>query len=35
METVSGGKNPKDYSQGEVTGILKELGFTPASVFKF
>ncbi|KAF3510366.1 hypothetical protein F2Q69_00000847 [Brassica cretica] len=34
MEHVSGGKAP-DWSQGEVKGILKELGFTEQMVFKF
>jgi len=34
MNFVSGGKAP-DWSQGEVTGILAELGFTKENVFKF
>ena len=32
-ETVSGGKGPK-FTQGEVGGILKEMGFTKDQVFK-
>ncbi|KAJ1838371.1 hypothetical protein LPJ70_005488, partial [Coemansia sp. RSA 2708] len=34
MKLVSGPKAP-DYSQGEVGGILKELGYTSQQVFKF
>lgn len=34
MEHISGGK-AKDYSQGEVSGILKELGYTEQMVYKF
>lgn len=34
MDAVSGGK-AKDYTQGEVSGILKDLGFTKDNVFKF
>jgi len=34
MEAVSGGKAP-DYSQGEVKGILKDLGYTKDQVYKF
>ena len=34
MTAVSGNKAP-DYSQGEVAGILKELGYTKEIVFKF
>ncbi|XP_010520587.1 PREDICTED: NADH-cytochrome b5 reductase-like protein [Tarenaya hassleriana] len=34
MEHISGGKAP-DWSQGEVKGILKELGYTEQMVFKF
>ncbi|KAL8488318.1 hypothetical protein ACS0TY_024554 [Phlomoides rotata] len=34
MEHVSGDK-AKDYSQGEVSGILKELGYTEDMVYKF
>ncbi|DAZ92631.1 TPA: hypothetical protein N0F65_007691 [Lagenidium giganteum] len=34
MEAVSGGKAP-DYTQGELKGILKALGFTSKQVFKF
>ncbi|CAH2072314.1 unnamed protein product [Thlaspi arvense] len=34
MEHISGGKAP-DWSQGEVKGILKEIGFTEPMVFKF
>jgi len=34
-KVISGGKNPKDYSQGELTGFLKELGYTENQVFKF
>ncbi|KAA3476935.1 NADH-cytochrome b5 reductase-like protein isoform X1 [Gossypium australe] len=34
MEHISGGK-AKDYSQGELTGILKELGYTEQMVYKF
>ncbi|EFJ41779.1 hypothetical protein VOLCADRAFT_107549 [Volvox carteri f. nagariensis] len=34
MEAVSGNKAP-DYSQGEVKGLLKELGYDSSSVFKF
>ncbi len=34
MEAVSGGKNPKDYSQGELKGALKALGYNEKQVFK-
>lgn len=34
MAAVSGNKAP-DYTQGEVSGALAELGFTKANVFKF
>ncbi|GMJ07476.1 hypothetical protein like AT5G20080 [Hibiscus trionum] len=34
MEHISGGK-AKDYSQGELRGILKELGYTEQMVYKF
>ncbi|KAJ2217062.1 hypothetical protein EV179_000829 [Coemansia sp. RSA 487] len=34
MKSVSGPKAP-DYSQGEVSGIFKELGYTSEQVFKF
>ncbi|PRP87281.1 hypothetical protein PROFUN_01543 [Planoprotostelium fungivorum] len=34
MNAVSGGKAP-DYSQGEVSGILKDLGYTKDQVYKF
>ncbi len=34
MNAVSGPKAP-DYSQGEVGGILKELGYDKEGVFKF
>ncbi|KAJ2859257.1 hypothetical protein GGI22_003043 [Coemansia erecta] len=34
MKAVSGPKAP-DYSQGEVGGIFKELGYTSEQVFKF
>ncbi|XVE98300.1 hypothetical protein REPUB_Repub03eG0093700 [Reevesia pubescens] len=34
MEHISGGK-AKDYSQGELSGILKELGYTGQMVYKF
>lgn len=34
MEAVSGNKTP-DYKQGEVSGILKALGFKENMVFKF
>ncbi|XP_010454305.1 PREDICTED: NADH-cytochrome b5 reductase-like protein [Camelina sativa] len=34
MEHISGGKAP-DWSQGEVKGVLKELGYTEQMVFKF
>lgn len=34
MDVVSGNKTP-DIKQGELTGILKELGFTSDSVYKF
>ncbi|KAJ2666382.1 hypothetical protein GGH99_006753, partial [Coemansia sp. RSA 1285] len=34
MKSISGAKAP-DYSQGEVGGILKELGYTSDQVFKF
>ncbi|XP_021276235.1 NADH-cytochrome b5 reductase-like protein [Herrania umbratica] len=34
MKHISGGK-AKDYSQGELTGILKELGYTEQMVYKF
>lgn len=34
MEAVSGGKTP-DYQQGEVSGILKTIGYNSSMVFKF
>ncbi|KAJ1999546.1 NADH-cytochrome b-5 reductase-like protein [Coemansia thaxteri] len=34
MKSISGVKAP-DYSQGEVGGIFKELGYTSEQVFKF
>ena len=34
MTAVSGGKTP-DYKQGELTGLLKALGFSESNVFKF
>ncbi|PNW76916.1 hypothetical protein CHLRE_11g481126v5 [Chlamydomonas reinhardtii] len=34
MVAVSGNKAP-DYSQGEVSGLLKELGFDSSNVYKF
>jgi cytochrome-b5 reductase len=34
MNAVSGPK-AKDYTQGELSGILKTLGFSEANVFKF
>ncbi|KAK2646004.1 hypothetical protein Ddye_021199 [Dipteronia dyeriana] len=34
MEHISGG-NAKDWSQGELTGILKEAGYTEQMVYKF
>ncbi|GFY99771.1 FAD/NAD(P)-binding oxidoreductase [Actinidia rufa] len=34
MNHISGGK-AKDWSQGEVSGILKELGYTEQMVYKF
>lgn len=34
MKAISGDKNP-DRSQGPLTGLLKELGYTEANVFKF
>jgi cytochrome-b5 reductase len=34
LNVISGGKNP-DKSQGEVGGILKELGYTTENVYKF
>lgn len=34
MASVSGPKAP-DYSQGEVSGLLKELGYTKDNVYKF
>lgn len=34
MEHISGGK-AKDYSQGELKGILKEIGYTEQMVYKF
>lgn len=34
MQAVSGGKTP-DFKQGEVSGILKELGYNESMVFKF
>jgi len=35
MKAISGDKNMKDFSQGELTGALKELGYTESQVFKF
>jgi cytochrome-b5 reductase len=34
MDVVSGNKGP-NFTQGEVTGALKELGLTIGQVFKF
>lgn len=34
MKAISGAKNP-DYSQGEVDGLLKDIGYTKEQVFKF
>jgi cytochrome-b5 reductase len=34
MKHVSGGK-AKDKSQGEINGLLKEMGYTSTDVFKF
>lgn len=34
MAAVSGGKAP-DYSQGELKGALKELGYSADQVYKF
>jgi len=34
MKAISGDK-AKDYSQGEVGGALKELGFSSEQVYKF
>jgi len=34
MEVISGTKNMKDYSQGELKGMLKSLGYTPDQVYK-
>ena len=34
MNAISGDK-AKDKSQGELTGILKQLGYMPEQVFKF
>ncbi len=34
MNAISGDK-AKDKSQGELTGILKKLGYAPEQVFKF
>ena len=34
MNAISGDK-AKDKSQGELTGILKQLGYEPEQVFKF
>jgi cytochrome-b5 reductase len=34
VKAISGSKAP-DYSQGEVDGLLKELGYTSKNVFKF
>jgi len=33
-QTVSGTK-AKDYTQGELSGFLKDMGFAPSQVFKF
>jgi cytochrome-b5 reductase len=35
MEHVSGNKNLKDFSQGELKGLLKEMGWTESNVLKF
>eukprot|EP00030_Apusomonadida_sp_AF-17_P008944 a953_284.p1 GENE.a953_284~~a953_284.p1 ORF type:complete len:307 (-),score=133.86 a953_284:74-964(-) len=35
MKDISGTKNMKDYSQGELAGALKELGYVEAQVYKF
>jgi len=34
MNAISGPKTP-DYKQGELTGLLKKLGFNESQVFKF
>jgi cytochrome-b5 reductase len=34
MNSISGGKAP-DWTQGEVSGLLKELGYNKDQVFKF
>lgn len=34
MKAISGAKAP-DYTQGEVDGLLKDLGYTKEQVFKF
>jgi cytochrome-b5 reductase len=34
MKAISGAKAP-DYTQGEVDGVLKKLGYTKDNVFKF
>lgn len=34
MKAISGPKAP-DYSQGEVDGVLKNLGYTKDNVYKF
>jgi len=34
-KAISGEKNMKDFSQGELTGALKELGYKESQVFKF
>ncbi len=34
VKMLAGAKNP-DYSQGPITGMLSELGYTSANVFKF
>lgn len=34
MASISGQKAP-DYSQGELSGLLKELGYEKDQVFKF
>jgi len=34
MTHISGNKAP-DYSQGELTGLLKKMNYTPQQVYKF
>ncbi len=35
MNLVSGNKNMKDFSQGDLTGLLKDMRFNKDNVFKF